>query len=287
MVLRSTFRFVRRALGLKRRPRVAALRLSGTIGSRIGRSGLQLDELEPQLNAAFTLTRSRAVALVINSPGGAPAQTNLIAARIRALAAEHDREVLAFVEDVAASGGYWLAMSADRIYADRSSIIGSIGVVSGGFGFPEALDRVGIERRLHTAGERKVILDPFLPERPEDVAYLCGILSSLHEAFKDAVRDRRAGRLRGSEDELFSGAFWTATDALERGLIDGVGHMHAVLRERFGDEVEIVPIRRRQPLFGRMMRISAAGRSEGAAVAAVTGAIAAIEERVLWSRYGL
>jgi ClpP class serine protease len=287
MAPRSVFRRARRLLGLHRPPRVAVLRLSGTIGSRLGRSGLQLDELEPVLKAAFTLGRTRAVALVVNSPGGAPAQTNLIAARIRSLAAEHGREVYAFVEDVAASGGYWLAAAADRIYADRASIIGSIGVVSGGFGFSEALARLGIERRLHTAGERKAVLDPFLPERPDDVAHLHGILASLHEAFKDTVRERRAGRLKGDEADLFSGAFWTAPEALERGLIDGIEDMHTVLRERFGEDVELIPIKRRPPLLGRLMRGSSEGRAEAAMVAAVTGALAALEERALWARYGL
>jgi ClpP class serine protease len=191
--------------------------------------------------------------------------------------------VIAFAEDVAASGGYMLACAADEIFADDTSIIGSIGVISAGFGFPELLHRYGIERRVHTAGERKAMLDPFSPEEPEDVAHLKALQVEVHDSFKDLVRARRAGKLKAGEDELFTGAFWTGTRALAYGLIDGIGELTQVMRERFGESVRFVPITARRSWLRRRLGLAASpGPSAWAGEVLV-----AIEERALWSRFGL
>jgi serine protease SohB len=226
------------------------------------------------------MPRAKAVALAINSPGGSPVQSALIAARIRALAAEKSLPVLAFVEDVAASGGYWLATAADEIFADEASIVGSIGVISAGFGFTEAIAKLGIERRVHTAGENKSILDPFRPEKAEDVARLEAILQELHGVFLAQVKERRGGKLTTDDPELFSGAFWAGRGAMERGLIDGIGHFRPVLRERYGEKVEIVPVKAKQPLFKRLTGggIGAEGLAEDIA--------AMMDERLARQRYG-
>jgi signal peptide peptidase SppA len=178
-----------------------------------------------------------AVALVINSPGGAPAQSALIGARIRALADQEKLPVYSYVEDVAASGGYWIAAAADEIVADANSIVGSIGVISAGFGFPDLLRRIGVERRLHTAGARKSLLDPFGPEKDEDIARLKAIQGELHGNFKAWVRARRGTKLKAGDETLFEGEFWTGTKALELGLIDALGDARADLRKRFGEKV--------------------------------------------------
>jgi serine protease SohB len=196
-----------------------------------------------------------------------------IARRIRALAAVKKVPVLAFVEDIAASGGYWLATAADEIYADECSIVGSIGVIAAGFGFPELLQRLGIERRVHTAGPRKAMLDPFRPEQPEDVARLVQLQREIHDGFKAQVRERRGDRLKGNEAELFSGDVWTARPALARGLIDGIGDLRTILRGRFGDQVRLVPVERH-----------VAGCAGGSAAARENWAdqAVALEERALW-----
>src|SRR3954454_1103361 len=214
---------------------VPALRLSGVIGSMPLRGGgLTLSSLERQIEALFAPKDAPAAVLLLNSPGGSPVQSSLIAQRIRALAEEKKRPVYAFVEDVAASGGYWLACAADEIYADPASIVGSIGVVSAGFGFPNALARYGIERRVHTSGTRKAMLDPFQPENDDDVIRLKAIQAEIHDAFKSMVRSRRGERLKGTDDELFTGEFWTGARARELGLIDGLGDLRSIMRGRFG-----------------------------------------------------
>ena len=224
-------------------------------------------------------------------------QSALIATRIRALADEHKVSVLAFAEDVAASGGYWLATAADEIYADESSIIGSIGVISASFGFPETLKRLGIERRVYTAGEHKNPLDPFLPEQPDEVEHLKRLQEDVHDAFRRHVRARRGDRLKGDEDEVFSGRFWSGRGALEHGLIDGIGDLRGVLRARFGDKVRLrlVEDGRRwwQRRFGlpRTGPIGHGSRNTHQAAEftadIASDVIAAIEERVWWSRFGL
>lgn len=263
-------------------PIVPVLRLSGVIGQGGGlRQGLTLAGLAGPIEKAFAMKHAPAVALAINSPGGSPVQSALIAGRIRELAAEKKKPVYAFVEDVAASGGYWLALAADAVYADRSSIVGSIGVVSAGFGFPELIARHGVERRVYTAGSSKVILDPFKPEREEDVEKLRALQRDIHEAFKDYVRDRRSGKLTAGEDLLFEGDFWTGSKALEFGLVDGIGHMLPVLREKFGEKVKLRAVTQTKGWLRRRLNFGSA--LEGLAA----DAVAAVEERAHWQRFGL
>jgi signal peptide peptidase SppA len=265
----------------KSTPVVNVVRLQGAIG--IGtplRPPLTAKDLNDVLERAFSRKGLAAVALVINSPGGSAVQSALIHARIRSLAEEHKLPVYVFCEDVAASGGYWLACAGDEIYADDSSIIGSIGVISSGFGFVEAIGRLGIERRVHTAGENKSILDPFQPEKPEDVARLLALQSDVHGAFKELVRRRRAGKLSGDEAELFSGAFWSGRQALDRGLVDGIGHLHEVLRAKFGEKLVIRPVTPSQGWGLRRLGLGAAADLSGSF-------IESLETRALWSRFGL
>ena len=265
-----------------RRPVVNVLRLEGPImtPSRF-RRGLSLAGLEALLDRAFSSGRPAAVALVINSPGGSPVQSALIAARVRTLADEKKLPVIAFTEDVAASGGYWLACAADEIYADHSSIIGSIGVIHAGFGLHGFLENHGIERRLHTAGSRKAMLDPFVPESDEDVKRLSALLKELHVTFRDHVCERRGDRLKSSARTLFSGEFWTGDRALALGLVDGIGDCRSIMRERFGDRVRFRSISRRQPLGGLLARSNVT--TEGLA----DDLVGAVEEGLLWQRYGL
>ena len=261
-------------------PVVPVIRLSGTIGSVTPlRTGLALSMLNEVLERAFQRKGIVAVALVVNSPGGSAVQASLIAARIRELAAKHEVRVFTFIEDIAASGGYWLACAGDEIYADASSIVGSIGVVSAGFGFVEAIRKLGIERRVHTAGANKAILDPFRPERPEDVERLKSLQLDVHEEFKTLVRNRRAGRLDEGNADLFTGAFWSGRRAIELGLIDGLGNMHQILRERYGAEVVLKLMERSQAAWWR--RFNPFG---GAPLEAV---VEAVETRILMSRFGL
>ena len=264
---------------------VAVLRLTGVIG-RLGpmRSGLTLAGLERAIDRAFAIRDVRGVALVINSPGGSPAQTALIARRIRQNAEEKGVPVFAFVEDLAASGGYWLACAADEIYALDSSIVGSIGVISAGFGFPEALERLGVERRVHAIGRRKGLLDPFRPEAPEDIARLNSIQIDIHDSFKEFVRTRRAGRLKAPEDELFEGDIWTGKQAIALGLIDDLGDMRSVLRRKFGARVAMRPIGQRRGLI-RGLTPWASGA--GAPAHAAADLIAVMEDWAFWRRFGL
>jgi signal peptide peptidase SppA len=247
---------------------------------------LTLAGLNDTLERAFARRGAPAVILAVNSPGGSAVQSALIHSRIRALAEEKEIPILAFAEDVAASGGYWLACAGDEIYANESSIVGSIGVVSAGFGFPEMLKRFGIERRVYTSGERKAILDPFRPEDAEDVAHLRAIQSDIHDSFKALVRTRRGRRLKAAEKDLFNGAFWTGRKALELGLIDGIGDLRTVARDRFGDKVRLKVVEPSRGWLRRRLGIAAPD------LAPETGAwahqlIAAVEERFLWNRFGL
>ncbi|MEE8292922.1 MAG: S49 family peptidase [Kiloniellales bacterium] len=266
-------------------PVVAVLRLSGVIGG-IGpvRRGLSLASQAHLIERAFKLPRLEAVALTINSPGGSPVQSALIAGRIRALAEEKNIPVVAFAEDVAASGGYWLACAADEIFAHESSIVGSIGVISAGFGFPALLERLGVERRVHTAGERKTMLDPFRSEDPKDVARLQTIQTDVHESFQDYVRQRRGERLTGEEADLFSGEFWTGRRALELGLVDALGDLRQVMRERYGEKVRLRLIDGARPRWRPRLSVEVPAPDLAASAAALVGAV---EERALWARYGL
>ena len=229
--------------GMTPPPVVAVLKLSGIIsaGSPL-RQGISIGSMAASIEDAFKVPGLKAVALVINSPGGSPAQSSLIHKRIRAFADEKDIPVFAFAEDAAASGGYMLACAADEIFADANSIIGSIGVISSGFGFTGLIEKLGVERRVHSAGENKAMLDPFQPENPEHVARLLALQKDIHEGFKRMVKGRRGSRLLGDEAKLFSGEFWTAGHALSLGLIDGIGDVRTIMRARYGDDVVLRPI---------------------------------------------
>jgi signal peptide peptidase SppA len=275
-------------LPLRRRfPTVAVLRMHGVLAAQAPgpfRPSLNLAALAGPIEAAFKLPGLKAVALSINSPGGSPAQSALLHDRIRTLADEKAVPVYAFVEDVGASGGYWLACAADEVYANASSIVGSIGVITSTFGFHEAIRRLGVERRLFTSGERKSLLDPFLPERPEDVERLRNLQRELHETFRAHVRKRRGARLKGSEEELFSGEFWTGQKAVELGLIDGIGEMRQTMRQKLGDKTRFRVV---QPGKGWLQRRLGLGAAQADPGAWIDGAIAAVEARALWSRFGL
>jgi signal peptide peptidase SppA len=264
-------------------PTVAVLRFDGVIGLR-GRRGLSLRRYAAAIERAFALRGVKAVALAINSPGGAPAQSALLYNRIRQLAAERAVPVLAFAEDVAASGGYWLALAADEIYAEETSLVGSIGVISAGFGFVDALNRLGIERRLHTAGENKSLLDPFLPEEPRDIERLKTLHQDLHDSFKELVRQRRGTKLKGDDAQLFNGDVFTGKRAVALGLIDGIGDMRGVVRRLFGDSIRLrlIEPERRRPFW---MRLVLPRRPEVGDLAA--DLLARIEERLVWARFGL
>jgi len=269
------------------RPIVSVLRLSGAIGTVMPlRTGLSLAALAPPIERAFGIPDLSAVAILINSPGGAAAQSHLIFKRIRDLAEEKNVPVFAFVEDVAASGGYMLACAGDEIFADPSSLVGSIGVVSAGFGFERLIERFGVERRIHTAGTNKAMLDPFLTEQPEDVARLKQIQARVHDAFTGLVRRRRGAKLRGEAETLFSGLVWSGAEAVEIGLADGIGDVRSVMRERFGDKVQLKLVPTARPgLLARLI-----GREAVPQVSSLfdpAELVASLEERALWARYGL
>ena len=269
-------------------PVVPVVRFSGVIGVITPlRPGVLLSTVARTLERAFETPRARAVALVINSPGGSPSQSHLIYRRIRQLADEKQIPVLAFVEDVGASGGYMLACAADEIFCDQYSIVGSIGVVGGTFGFTKLMDKLGIERRLYSAGDRKVMLDPFLPEKPDDVKRIKAIQKDIHENFIALVKARRAGKLNGPDKALFSGEFWTADKAIELGLADRMGDLRSILRERFGEKVYTPLISAERSLLGRRLP----GVNLADTVVRYPGLaddlISALEVRALWGRYGL
>lgn len=258
---------------VKSDPTVAVIRLAGAIGTG-GRGSLSDEGLAPSIEKAFSRGKPDAVALVINSPGGSPVQSALIGARIRRLAEEKDIPVIAFIEDVAASGGYWLAAAADEIYADVSSVVGSIGVISAGFGAHEFLTRQGFERRVHTAGKSKSMLDPFRPEKAEDIERLTRMLEQIHGNFIDHVKTRRGAKLDQDAD-LFTGEIWIGRAAQDVGLIDGIGHIVPVLKERFGKKVRFRRYGQKRSLLSRF----------GAQIA--QDAFASVEERAMFARFGL
>ncbi len=271
-------------------PVVPVVRLTGVIGfSTPLRPGLSLAGTARMLDRAFAARNAAAVAIVINSPGGSAVQSHLIFRRIRELADEKNRRVMAFIEDAGASGGYMIACAADEIVADPNSIVGSIGVVGGTFGFDKAIAKLGIERRLYTAGEHKAMLDPFLPENAGDVERLKNLQREIHDDFIALVKSRR-GKLNGEESELFSGAYWTGRRALELGLVDAIGDLRSVLRARFGDKVMTPLIAAERGWFGR--RIPGIGGASTGANELLQGGLAAdiistLEARAIWARYGL
>ncbi len=276
-----------------RGPVVPVLRLSGAIGMAAPlRPGLSIATFAGPIEKAFSMSKAKSVAVVINSPGGSPVQSSLLFKRLRQLADEKGKTLYVFCEDVAASGGYYIAVAGDEIYADASSIIGSIGVISASFGLDKAIGKLGIERRVYTAGTNKGALDPFQPEKPDDIERLKSIQRSVHDVFIGVVKDRRLGRLKGLDSELFSGAFWSAADALELGLIDGISDVRTKMREVHGEKVRlrVVPIERGW-LTSRLRRVSSLfGGYEGPSgqgFAFADDLVSAVEIRALWSRFGL
>ena len=270
---------------------IPVIRLHGPIfsGGSQFRPALSLATTAGLIEKAFAVKDAPAVAISINSPGGSPVQSRLIYKRIRDLAQEKDKRVIVFVEDVAASGGYMIAVAGDEIVADPSSIVGSIGVVSASFGFQELIKKIGVERRVHTAGRNKAVLDPFRPEKKEDVERLKELQLEVHETFIDLVRERRGAKLADDPD-LFTGLFWTAKKGLDLGLVDALGDMRSFLRQRYGEKVRLQLITQPRGLFGRRLSIfgsDAAGAAPAIAAATATGLIEAAEERALWSRFGL
>jgi signal peptide peptidase SppA len=270
---------------------IPVIRLHGTIMSGGGqfRPSLSLASTAGLIEKVFAYNDAPAVAISINSPGGSPVQSRLIYRRIRDLAAEKNKTVLVFVEDVAASGGYMIAVAGDEIFADPSSIVGSVGVVSASFGLNEAIKKIGVERRVHTAGRNKAVLDPFLPEKPEDIERLKALQLEVHETFIDIVKERRGAKLTDDPD-LFTGLFWTAKRGVELGLVDALGDMRSVLKERFGPKTRLQLITQPRGLFGRGLGLfgSNSGFSPAdIAGAAVDGLIDAVEQRSLWNRFGL
>ncbi len=257
---------------------VSVIPLNGIISPNMGRrKGLNLNEIDKNIEDAFSVKNLKAVALQINSPGGSPVQSEMISKRIRSLSEKKSIPVIAFVEDVAASGGYWLACSADEIFASKASIIGSIGVVSSGFGFDKAIQKLGVERRLYTSGDNKAILDPFLPENKDDVKRLKGIQKELHNQFISFVKSRRGSKIINENKEIFTGAFWSGEKSLELGLIDSFGEMKAVLKDRFGENVKIKEFAPKKKFFGFGSLLSGA----------LDMLINKVEERSSFNKFGL
>ena len=263
-----------------RPPVVPVVRLQGVIAADQRPGRLNIAAVEPLLSKAFAMKAAPAVAIVINSPGGSPVQSRLISKRIRDLADEHSKPVLVFVEDAAASGGYFIAVAGDEIFVDPSSIVGSIGVIMAMFGFVGAIEKLGIERRVHTAGKSKSTLDPFLPEKAEDVERIKRFEIEIHQVFIDHVKAGRRGRLKADDDTLFTGEWWTGLRGVELGLVDAIGDLHATLRERFGPDVVLRPIAPRRPFFALpRLGFSAQGMVDDVA--------SSLEDRAWWARLGL
>ena len=271
-------------------PVVPVVRLSGVIGAVTPlRPGMSLAGVARMLERAFAIKHAKAVALVINSPGGSPVQSRQIYLRIRQLAAEKKLPVLVFVEDVAASGGYMIACAGDEIFCDPSSILGSIGVVGGSFGFQELIKRIGVERRLYTAGAHKAMLDPFLPEDPDDVARVKALQREIHAIFIALVKQSRGSRLKGADDVLFTGEYWAGETSVSLGLADAIGDLRSTLRARYGEKVQtplIAPATGMlSGLLGRKSAGAAALSSEGLA-GLPDELISALETRAIWAKFG-
>lgn len=263
-------------------PVVAVLPLEGVIGTS-GRfsNAINLINLEDKIEAAFDVYNVKAVALSINSPGGSPVQSELIVMRIRELSAEKKIPVYAFAEDVAASGGYMLALAGEEIYAHQASIVGSIGVINSGFGYPAAIEKLGIERRVYTAGESKSLMDPFKPEVEKDVKMMKSLLKDVHDFFKTFVKEARGDRLKGIQKTVFSGQVWNGEEAKKIGLIDGVGDMRSVMKEKFGDEVKFKRVKEEKGFLKGMLGM------RGPKTSIPEDVIKTIETRGEWGKYGL
>src|ERR1700737_4093908 len=270
---------------------VPVVRLSGLIGAVTPlRPGMTLAGVARMLERAFAMKNAKAVALVINSPGGSPVQSRQIYLRIRQLAAEKKLPVLVFVEDVAASGGYMIACAGDEIFCDPSSILGSIGVVGGTFGFQDLIKKIGVERRLYTAGAHKAMLDPFLPENPDDVSRVKALQREIHAIFIALVKGSRGSRLKGGDDVLFSGEYWAGETSVKLGLTDGIGDLRSVLRARYGDKVLTPVIAPSSGLLSGLLGRKSAGAGTLTLPNAIAGLpdelISALETRAIWAKYG-
>ncbi|UWU85986.1 S49 family peptidase [Bradyrhizobium yuanmingense] len=270
---------------------VPVVRLSGVIGAVTPlRPGLTLASVARVLERAFSYRHAKAVALVINSPGGSPVQSRQIYLRIKQLASEKKLPVLVFVEDVAASGGYMIACAGNEIICDPSSILGSIGVVGGSFGFQEAIRRLGIERRLYTSGEHKAMLDPFLPENPDDVMRLKAIQREIHQIFIALVKESRGARLKGADDTLFTGEYWAGDSAIALGLADSIGDLRSTLRARYGEKVLTPVIAQPTGLLSGLLGRKSPGAGQLSALESMAGLpdelISAVETRAIWAKFG-
>jgi signal peptide peptidase SppA len=270
---------------------VPVVRLSGVIGAVTPlRPGMSLAGVARVLERAFSVRNAKAVALVINSPGGSPVQSRQIYLRIKQLAAEKKLLVLVFVEDVAASGGYMIACAGDEIFCDPSSILGSVGVVGGSFGFQEAIKRLGIERRLYTAGAHKAMLDPFLPENPDDVAKLKALQREIHQIFIALVKESRGARLKGADDTLFTGEYWAGESSIALGLADGIGDIRSTLRARYGEKVRTPVIAQPTGLLSGLLGRKSPGAGQLSAMESMAGLpdelISAVETRAIWAKFG-
>jgi signal peptide peptidase SppA len=255
---------------------IPVVRLHGVIAAEQRQGRLNIATVAPLLRRAFAIKSAPAVAIIVNSPGGSPVQSRLISKRIRDLADEHNKPVLVFVEDAAASGGYFIAVAGDEIIVDPSSIVGSIGVIMAGFGFVGTLEKLGIERRVHTAGKNKSTLDPFLPEKASDIERIKQFELDIHQVFIDHVKARRGSRLKASDDVLFTGEWWPGIRGVDLGLVDAIGDIHETLRARYGNDIQLKVIEPKRPWFG----IPRLGFSTGEATATV-------EDRAVWGRFGL
>ena len=259
---------------------IPTLRLSGVIGQAgLLRSGLTINSLDKMIEKLFADKKSPCVAIIINSPGGSPTQSSLIAEKIILKAKEKNKKVLAFVEDVAASGGYWLACAADEIYIDRNSILGSIGVISPGFGFVNFIKKIGIERRVYTSGKSKSFLDPFKNENKEDIRRLKLIQEKIHDNFISHVKNRRGKKLKQNQfKEIFSGLFWVGDKAVELGLADGIGSIFEVIKNRYGDKAKIKFVEQKKSFIQRKFSSSMIDTND---------LFETLEEKAMWSRFGL
>jgi len=281
-------------------PIIPVLKMSGAIGmSSPFKPGLSLATTASLIERAFSVKKAKAVAIVINSPGGSPVQSRLIFKRIRDFADEKKKKVYVFTEDVAASGGYMIAVAGDEIYVDPSSIVGSIGVISAGFGFERLIEKVGVERRVHTAGKHKMSLDPFSPEKPEDIVRLKGIQAEIHKVFIDLVKSRRGSKITVPDDDVFTGEFWAGEKAVELGLVDGISDVRTKMREIYGEKVRLALVAPKRALWGPGRAKPSVGMSgvAGDVLEALRGGgltsgisedvISTLEERALWAKFGL
>jgi signal peptide peptidase SppA len=259
---------------------IPVVRLHGVIAAEQRQGRLNISTVNPLLERAFAIKSAPAVAIIVNSPGGSPVQSRLIGKRIRDLADQHSKPVLVFVEDAAASGGYFIAIAGDEIIVDPSSIVGSIGVIMAGFGFVGALEKLGIERRVHTAGNNKSTLDPFLPEKQSDIERIKQFELDIHQVFIDAVKTRRGAKLKAPDEQLFTGEWWTGIRGVELGLVDALGDIHEVLQARYGKDLNLKVIAPKRPFFG-IPRIGFSAQTLAADLAAT------VEDRALWARLGL